>query len=289
MKLGIYANIKKPQVRETLQSFCAWAKERHLQLLSSQSLSEFLQMDNAVMKVVSEEDFIRQSDMVLVMGGDGTMLAAARMMANTQTPLLGVNLGGLGFLAEISVNALYKRMEAVLQGAFNIQERMVLSATFASDNTNYQLYALNDIVIHRGGTSRILKIDVQVNHQSFNTYRADGIIVATPTGSTAYSLSSGGPILMPEMDGIILNPICPHTLTARPAVIPGDYVVNIRILPTDTPASLTIDGQVNVVLDSQTQISIQKADYKIHSVIFNDTSFFDVLRQKLQWGGVLKE
>lgn len=289
MKLGIYANIRKPQVRETLQSFCVWAKERDLKLLSNQSLSEFLQMDKAVMKVVSEEDFIRQSDMVLVMGGDGTMLAAARMMANTQTPLLGVNLGGLGFLAEISINALYKRMEMVLRGIYDIQKRMVISANFISGGKNYHLYALNDIVIHRGGTSRILKIDVQVNHQSFNTYHADGIIIATPTGSTAYSLSSGGPILMPEMDGIILNPICPHTLTARPTVIPGDYVVSIRVLPTDTPASLTIDGQVSVALDSQTQIIVHRADYKIHSVVFNDSSFFDVLRQKLQWGGVLKE
>ncbi|MBN2105694.1 NAD(+)/NADH kinase [bacterium] len=285
MTLGIYANIQKPKVREMLHSFCAWARKKNLVLLSSQYLQEFLQIDGNVIRVVSEDEFVRQSEILLVMGGDGTMLAAARLVGKTGTPLLGVNLGGLGFLAELSVEELYQKMDAVLSGAYQIQKRMVLYVDFQSSEQHQNLYALNDVVIHRGGTSRLINIDVQVNSQYFNTYHADGMIISTPTGSTAYSLSAGGPILIPEMEAIILNPICPHELTARPAVIPGDHTVSVRVLPTDIPASLTVDGQVNVILDNKTEIVMKKADYCIRSVIFEDSAFFDVLRKKLKWGG----
>jgi len=285
MKLGIFANIRKPKVRETLRAFCSWARKKNLSLLSSQTLHDFLQIDNEVVQVVSEKELVSESEIILVMGGDGTMLAAARLVGKSETSLLGVNLGGLGFLAEISAEELYPKMEAVLSGTYQIQKRMVLYVDFRSSEQPQQLYALNDVVIHRGGTSRLVNIDVQVNGQYFNTYHADGMIIATPTGSTAYSLSAGGPILIPEMEAIIINPICPHALTARPAVIPGDHTVSVRILPADIPASLTVDGQVNVILDNETEITLKKADYCIRSVIFEDSVFFDVLRKKLKWGG----
>jgi NAD+ kinase len=224
--------------------------------------------------------------MVLVMGGDGTFLAAARLIGNSGTPLLGVNLGGLGFLAEITIGDLFKRLESVISGDYQIQKRMVLCADFTTQDHHYLLHALNDVVIYRGGTSRIVQMDVFVSDQYFDTYHADGLIVASPTGSTAYSLSSGGPILIPEMESIILNPICPHMLSARTAVIPGDCRVMIKILLKDSPASLTIDGQVNVVLDTHAEITIKKADHFVHCVTFSDTVFFDVLRKKLHWGSV---
>jgi len=286
MKLGIYANLEKSRVQEILHSFCQWVKSRNIDLLSCQSLHHFLKADSPAIQVVSKEEFVDQSDVVLVMGGDGTMLAAARLIGGAETPLLGVNLGGLGFLAELSADELYGRLDALIHGEYLIQKWMVLCADFRSSGKHHCIYALNDVVIHRGGTSRLVNIDVHVNGYYFNTYYADGLIVATPTGSTAYSLSAGGPILIPEMQGIILNPICPHMLTARPAVIPGDHIIRIRILPKDHPVSLTVDGQVNVTLDVQTEITLKRGDYFIHSVTFKDTSFFDVLRKKLQWGGV---
>jgi NAD+ kinase len=284
MKLGLFANIKKPHVREVLGLLCSWAKNRDLTFLACQPLSDFLDPAENILEEVSESAFIRNSEMILAMGGDGTMLAAARLIGDSETPLLGVNLGGLGFLAEVSANDLYHRLDSVLKGEAVIQKRMVLDAQFQTSGRSYQLNALNDVVIHRGGTSRILKIELHVNQQYFNTYHADGLIIATPTGSTAYSLSSSGPILMPEMEGMILNPICPHTLTARPVVIPGDDRVSIRVLPTDHAASLTIDGQVHLELDEKTEITVRKAGYSIHSVSFSDSSFFDVLRKKLRWG-----
>lgn len=284
MRLGLYYNIKKSHIKKIIESMLSWAESNGVSVLSCQSMGDFLQADAAIVQEVDEQTFVRKSDIVLVMGGDGTMLAAARLAANSETPMLGVNLGGLGFLAEISVEELCHKMDAVLSGAFQIQKRMVLGVDFQSSKQQQHLFALNDVVIHRGGASRLVNIEVRVNDQYFNTYHADGLIIATPTGSTAYSLSAGGPILIPEMEAIILNPICPHALTARPAVIPGDHRVSVRVMPADIPASLTVDGQVNVLLDNETEIVLQKADYKIHSVIFKDSEFFDVLRKKLKWG-----
>lgn len=284
MKIGLFANIKKSQVRETLEAFCRWAEKRNLTLFNCQSLSGFLNPAEKILEDVPESVFIENSEVVLAMGGDGTILAAARLIGDSAIPLLGVNLGGLGFLAEVSTDNLYRRMESVLKGEAGIKKRMVLDARFQTSGRVYHLNALNDVVIHRGGTSRIIKIELHVNQQYFNTYHADGLIIATPTGSTAYSLSSSGPILMPEMEAVILNPICPHTLTARPAVIPGDNQVTIRVLPGDHTISLTIDGQVQYELDDKTEITIRKASYHINSVSFPDSSFFDVLRKKLRWG-----
>ncbi|MBN1783277.1 NAD(+)/NADH kinase [bacterium] len=300
MKLGLYANTQKPHVREIVRQLNLWKQDKDITFSALQPFIDFLQSGTGFspdlesgpdpypgpnwIRAQAEHDFRHQNDMVLVLGGDGTMLAAARFMESSRTPLLGVNLGSLGFLAEVTMATLTRRMDEVVKGAFEVQKRMVLLATCQSSGKEHRFNALNDVVIHRGGTSRILKIDVQVNRQYFNIYHADGLIVATPTGSTAYSLSANGPILMPEMDAMILNPICPHTLTVRPAVIPGDDEVTIRILPTDNPASLTVDGQVNIALDAQTEITVRKADHVLHSVTFPDSGFFDLLRRKLHWG-----
>ncbi len=286
MKIGLFANTRKSRVTEVLPHFIEWLLERDHTLVISTQLYNSLGYEHPKIEVLDYDAFSKTSDLVVALGGDGTMLAAARVIGRFEKPLVGVNLGGLGFLTEISVESLYQKMEQILAGNYTIEKRMVLAARITTDQKERAFSALNDIVLDRGGSPRVIRIDVTIDGAFFNTYISDGIIVSTPTGSTAYSLAAWGPILLPTMESIILNPICPHALTVRPTVIPGSSHIVLTIHFDDSEALLSVDGQENIEIVSDTSIAIEQDSYSVHLVTLNAHSFFDLLRTKLQWGGL---
>ncbi len=282
--VGIYANLEKPKVRETLIPLLDWFAMKSVKVICIQCLHDFLKSDDSMIEVVDETALGEKSDFILCLGGDGTMLAAARLFGQSATPMMGVNLGRLGFLAEVSTENLYEKLQQVMDGDFTIQKRMVLKAGFNSDNPEQAYYAVNDVVLNRRGASRILRVDVNVDGIYFNTYFSDGIILATPTGSTAYSLSAMGPIVPPSMEAIILNPICPHSLSERPTILPATSQVELCVQPLEQDAILSMDGQVNINVSRGTSVQISRGEYDIHLISFKDQNYFDLLRKKLNWG-----
>lgn len=235
---------------------------------------------------VSDAQLRETSDLIIALGGDGTMLHAVRWMADMDIPILSVNFGGLGFLTEITQQELYSSLKDVLNGKFAIEERMMLEAVIRGQ-TSFK--ALNDIVITKGVLARIISLKVLIDTEYLTTYQGDGMIVATPTGSTAYSLSAGGPIVIPDMKAIILTPICPHTLGVRPMVIPHLSKITIIIESDAQGIMLTIDGQQGVNLNLHDEVEITYAEKPIKLIKPKKRSFYEVLRTKLKWGGKLKE
>ena len=284
MKIGIFANIHKVKVKEVLPAFLAWLTERKVEVVISRQLKDWLELTPEKVEVVNHTVLPSTSDIVIAMGGDGTMLAAARLVGKWEKPLLGINMGGLGFLTEISLEDMYKKMERLIAGEFAIEKRMVLAAHVFPSLNQKHYFALNDVILDRGKSPRVMEVEVTIDGEYFNTYVSDGIIVATPTGSTAYSLSALGPIVVPSLESIILNPICPHTLTARPTVIPADSKVVLKVQLYDSEALLSMDGQKNINISSDIFVEICKGNFYVNLINFRDHSFFDRLRKKLQWG-----
>ena len=286
MKIGIFANIQKPKVRELLCPFLDWLIDRDIDIVLSKQLVEKLRLNEKNVDIVEQASLSRKSDLIVAMGGDGTMLAAARLVGRSGKPLMGVNLGGLGFLTEASAEDFYPKMEKIVAGDYIIDKRMVLTTRVSANLPRGEYFAMNDVVLDRGSSPRVIRVDVTIDGEYFNTYIADGIIISTPTGSTAYSLSAWGPIVVPSLESIILNPICPHALTVRPTVIPASSKVILKVEFNDSDALLSVDGQENIRVASGTILEVEKGDFYIHLVTFHEHSFFDLLRQKLQWGGL---
>jgi NAD+ kinase len=230
----------------------------------------------------------REVQFVIVLGGDGTLLGAARRVARYGVPILGVNLGGLGFLTEIPLKNLYPAVELMLEGRLEVETRLMLEAVVMREGKETcRFLVLNDVVINKGALARIIDLDVFINDQFLTTFRADGLIVSTPTGSTAYNLSAGGPILYPTMSSFILTPICPFTLTNRPILLPDSHIVSITLSKRgEERVSLTFDGQVGFDLFQGDKVLIQKAVEKLKLIKSPDQSYFEILREKLMWGGV---
>ena len=286
MNVGIFANINKSAVIETIQPFLSWLSERDLNTVISQRLANLIHPEDNHIRIVEKETLPQHCDILIAMGGDGTMLAAARLMGKLEKPILGVNLGGLGFLAEVTVDDLYLRIQDILDGRYKIEKRMVLQARISNDPENHTYYALNDVVLDRGGSPRVISIDVSIDKQFFTQFNSDGVIIATPTGSTAYSLSAWGPIVTPSLESIILTPLCPHSLTERPTVIPPQSCISLQAHTPDIEAFLNIDGQIRVQIKGGASVMVQKGDFYIHLITFEGHTFFDILRKKLQWGSL---
>ena len=246
-------------------------------------------LDPEKIETISQSEFCLRSDLVIVLGGDGTMLAAARLLGQHAKPLLGINLGRLGFLTATSPSNMYPFLESVIRNEYQVEKRMILDVAVAEKGEESSYFALNEVVVDRGGISRLIRIHVHVNGEPFNIYDADGIIVATPTGSTAYSLASGGPIVHPALESILLTPVCPHSLSERPTILPPDSKISIRVPSTEPEASLSIDGQITVAMHPETEVRIRKGSHYIHIVTLPDRSFYDVLRKKLGWGSRIRE
>jgi NAD+ kinase len=226
-------------------------------------------------------------EMLIVLGGDGTLLAAARHVADAHVvvPIFGVNLGSLGFMAEVSLDELYDNLEKAIAGKLGTEDRMMLSASVIRGGRRLARYrVLNDAVINKGALARMMKLEVAVNDGHLTTFRADGLIVATPTGSTAYSLSAGGPIIHPTIPCFVVTPICPHTLSNRPIALPDNVVVTVRLTSQSEDVALTLDGQIGFPLAPNDVVEIKRSRFKMRLIKHPVKNYYDILRAKLKWG-----
>ena len=239
-------------------------------------------------KIADKEKSLAPSDLryIFVLGGDGTFLSAVRWIGDQNIPIIGVKFGEVGFLAEIAEEDLYPAAEKVLKGDFILRPRMRLFVKVKRGNeTRAQETVLNDVVINRGALARLAHIETYINDLYLTTYSADGLIVATPTGSTAYSLAAGGPVIHPAVPGIILTPICPFTLTNRPLIVPESAKIKIRLAKGASDIVLTFDGQKGLEINDQDEIAIQKGPHPIHLITLPERQYFDILKNKLKWSG----
>ncbi len=224
-------------------------------------------------------------DWVAVLGGDGTLLGAARKVGRYGLPILGINLGGLGFLTEIPVKRLYEDMERLIAGEIDIETRLMLQARVIRDREELCLFsALNDVVINKGALARIIELRVSIDDRFLTTFRADGLIISTPTGSTGHNLSAGGPILYPDLEALLVTPICPFTLTHRPIIVPGASIIEIRMGERSEEVLLTFDGQVGFDLMDGDRVIVSKSEKKLRLIKSPNQDYFDILRTKLKWG-----
>ena len=234
-----------------------------------------------------ERDLPGLVDMIIVLGGDGTLLSAARLVAASgkNVPLFGVNLGSLGFMAEVSLDELYDNLQKALAGKLRSEERMMLDAAIIRNGRRISEYkVLNDAVVSKGAVARMVSIDVSVGDDHLTSVRADGLILATPTGSTAYSLSAGGPIVHPTLHCMVLTPICPHTLSNRPIAIPDTSLVRVKLMSSSEGAMLTLDGQVACPLRRNDIVEVRKAKQKVKIIKHPAKDYYEILRTKLKWG-----
>jgi len=225
------------------------------------------------------------ADLCVVVGGDGTLLSAARLMGERQVPILAINYGGLGFLTEVTRDEMYPALESLLAGKTVTHSRMMIDVAVHKGNTLAATYqALNDAVIHKGTLARIIELEACVDGLYVSKFRSDGLILSTPTGSTAYNVSAGGPIVYPAMSAIIMTPISSHTLTNRPLVLPSESRVEVTLRSVPDEVYVTVDGQVGTRLDSGDRVTVQKSSRQVQLVAPSGKDFFDVLRDKLKWG-----
>jgi NAD+ kinase len=281
-RIGIVAKTDRAEARGVVERLLAWCGERDLQPFFDKETAGLC--SEARVTSVLKPELPAQVDLLLVLGGDGTLLSMARLVGDLAVPILGVNLGGLGFLTALTVDELFPALEALLAGGLVIEERVMLAAQVWRHGERLSDYvALNDVVITKSAMSRIINLAVSVDGQFATGYRADGLIISTPTGSTAYSLSAGGPIVFPTMPAVVLTPICSHTLTNRPIVLPGSRPIDLT-LQSDQDVMLTLDGQVGFHLKRGDRIEIRQATARIRLLRFPQKHFFSVLRTKLKWG-----
>jgi len=234
---------------------------------------------------VSRAEMVRRADLLVVLGGDGTLLAVARAVEERAVPILGINLGTLGFLVEVSVDEMTAALARALAGEMTIEARMRLAVRLMRDGRELRSWlALNDAVITKGASARIVDLEAHADGQLVTTYHADGLIVSTPTGSTAYSLSAGGPILLPDVPSLLLTPICPHALTQRPLVLPDSAAIEVVVHPRGGEVQLAIDGQEGAPLHEGDRVEVRRSEHPALLLVPPQRSRFEVLRSKLRWG-----
>lgn len=281
-RIGVIARTDRPVAGAVVRDLARWLDARGLQVAMDRATADLLP-DGA--EVVERAALPGCVDLIVVLGGDGTLLSVARLVGSRDVPILGVNLGGLGFLTATTLEALYPTLEAVLRGEYAAEARMVLAATLTRAGHALADYlALNDVVVARGALGRLIDLEVAVNGQFMTAYRADGLIIATPTGSTAYNLSAAGPILFPSMEAVVLTPICSHALTNRPIVLPATARLEVTLL-SDTPdVLLALDGQPGLPVTPKDVVAVRRAETRIRLIRDPQKTYFQVLRTKLKWG-----
>jgi NAD+ kinase len=259
----------------------AWFDERKIETLVDKETQECI---GAGISGLPRESLGEKIDLLMVLGGDGTLLSAARALHSHNVPILAVNLGALGFLTSVTLDELYPVLEQLLAGKHRTSDRMMLEAAICRSGTDGEPHnALNDAVVNKSAMARMLDFDVYIDKNHVGRYRADGLIVATPTGSTAYSLAAGGPIVHPDLDALVITPICPHMLTNRPLVISGSARVEVDFSAAEEPVYLTLDGQIGIQLGPNDRLGVTKSASKVKLVRPMDKSYFEILRSKLRW------
>ncbi len=279
--VGVFAKPHSPQAAKLVPQLIQWLTQRNLEVRLDNEAARY-----AGMFVGLDRTHVAEGcDLAVVLGGDGTVLSAARAIGNRQIPILAVNLGGLGFLTAIKIEDFFPELERALGGGHRLSRRKMMEVTLLRDHTTVATYqALNDAVIAKSNIARMIDVDAYYGDAFVCSYKADGLIIATPTGSTAYSLSAGGPIIYPTVKAFCLAPICPHTVTNRPIIVPADKPVRAVNHAADESAFLTIDGQVGSPLENGDTVECRASDFDVLLIRPPQKSFFDVLRQKLKWG-----
>lgn len=273
--------MKRPDAESTVRRIFQWADQHHVSLSVGEEVVEKV---NGHFPAMPRNELPKHSDVIVSLGGDGTMLASARAVRNHGTPILGINLGSLGFLTQLTPEALEETLTAVLEERYQVENRMVCKVEIEDGPSLAAAFALNDVVVDRGAISRIINLDLYANDYFICSYAADGLIVSTPTGSTAYSLAVGGPILNPLMDAFIVSPISAFSLTTRPIIFSAEDRLRIVVHSEHSDPVLTLDGQVDCRLPKDASFVVRKADFHINFIVFGENSFYEVLRNKLHWG-----
>jgi NAD+ kinase len=283
MVFGIIGNITKDKIWEVIPKLLEWFSERKVETIIPIELSKKIKVSLANVSVLEKEKLLENCDMIISFGGDGTILSTVNFIGRTEKPIMGVNLGRLGFLAEVAVEELFEKLDLILRGDYIIEERMLLEGTIRAKHSQ-TFFSLNDIVVDKSGFSRLIELDIFIDEEYFNTYMADGLLVSTPTGSTGYSLSAGGPIAMPTMKILLLTPVCPHTLAERPIILPDNKTIKIVALSKESDSLVSADGQPISKIKHGNSVEIKKADFSAKLVRFKNKNFYDLLRKKLGWG-----
>jgi len=281
--IGLIGKAGEPEVADTLAALVADLVKRGLKVfLDASAAAHFTQPEEPIL---SRSELADECDLAIVVGGDGTMLNAARSLAEADVPVLGVNLGRLGFLADVSPGEMQERLDEILAGQYEEERRSLIHASvIRGGQTVSESDALNDVVIHKWDIARMIEVDTSIDRRFLNSLRADGLIVSTPTGSTAYALSGGGPILDPALEALVLVPICPHTLSNRPIVVSDQVEIEIALQGDDTTkAQITCDGQVNFGLVAGDQVNIRRKNHDLRLIHPQHHDHFDIMRRKLRW------
>jgi NAD+ kinase len=286
-RIGVVVKPHRPEALETLCKLTEWLTARGIAPIGGPGVDrERIEHETGcVIEIIPDEELPHKVDLILVLGGDGTMIATARMLGDSEVPVIGVNYGGLGYLAEFRIDELFTALEAILAGDYKLEQRVMLAVELRrGDELVTKNRVLNDVVMNKSALARIIQIETYLNEQFVNSFRADGLIVSTPTGSTAYNLSAGGPIIFPTMNTVVITPICPFTLSNRPIVVPDDSVIEIRLLTEKEDVALTLDGQVGFPIQARDRVIIRKSNTTFNLMQPKNRNYFDLLRDKLRWG-----
>lgn len=288
MRFGITGNTNKDNLWQPVTDFVSWLERTELDHILHPDVASGLvdrgEDAGSVRAASDEKTFLDHSDLILSFGGDGTLLNTAHQVGPREIPILGVNFGRLGFLAHTESGGLARAIERLCDGDYIVNERLALKAARSNDHNLPEPWALNEFTVQRTGETGLLAMEVRVDNLLLNKYWADGLIISTPTGSTAYSLAVGGPIMAPGCGGILINPIASHTLTVRPIVLPENSVIDVRVLDPDKSFVVTADGIAQVFERESPTIRIQRADHVVRLVTFPDQDYYSTLRSKLMWG-----
>ncbi|MDD5544412.1 MAG: NAD(+)/NADH kinase [Acidobacteriia bacterium] len=280
--VGIITKPRQREIAKVVRELTAWLAKRNVQIVFDRETGDLIGRPE---EGTLRDEIPHRVDLIVVLGGDGTLLAVARLVNEREVPILGVNFGKLGFLTELTIEELFPTLESVFENRHMTDPRMMLEVeVHRAGEVIAHHRALNDAVINKGAMARIIDFAVYVDDLLLSLYKSDGLIVSTPTGSTAYSLAAGGPIIYPSLDAFVITPICAHTLSDRPIVISDNAIIRIEIRPETESTFLTTDGQVGVALRESDQVIIRKSQRRVHLIKPRDKSYFDVLREKLKWG-----
>ncbi len=282
--IGVVVGPQKPEALAVVCDLRDWCDEQGIELRAANPVAEQVR---CAPLAESNGELSEDLDLVVVLGGDGTMLGAARLVGARQIPVLGVNFGWLGYLTEFTLDEMFPALSDLRAGNCLVERRMMIDVILKRGAEVVAAHrALNDVVVNKATPARMIELECYINEMLVNGFRADGMIVATPTGSTAYSLSAGGPIVYPSMSAIILTPICPHTLSNRPVVVPGESVVDLVFKRAEEELMLTIDGQLGIELRLDDRITLRRSHTTFNLVRPTNRNYFEVLRTKLKWGTI---
>ena len=280
--VGVVGKRRIDLVVRTAEQLVEWLGARNVECLVEEDLAAC----SSLVAGCPREELPSRVELMVVLGGDGTLLSAARLVAGSQVPLLGVNAGGLGFLTEVALEELFQVLESVLAGQTTIIQRSLLEAVVWREGRRVTSQrVLNDVVVNKGALARIIDLETHIDESYLTTFKADGLIISSPAGSTAYNLSAGGPIVHPALGCIILTPICPHTLTNRPIILPEDRTIKVSLGSVDGEVFLTFDGQVGYRFTEGDVLEVRTSPYRLSLIKSPHRSFYEVLRNKLRWGG----